>query len=58
MKGLIVFLEKATVARQVMRIRICRGAPLINHLLFADNNILFCKVERRKQEYPKPTGTI
>lgn len=26
-------------------IKVCRGAPSINHLLFTDDNVIFCKVD-------------
>lgn len=38
-------LTKVQVERRITTTRICRDAPLINHLLFTDDNILFCKVD-------------
>lgn len=30
---------------QVQGIKICRGTPFINHMLNADDNIIFCKAD-------------
>lgn len=44
-EGLITLLGKAQVKRKIMGIKISRGAPLINNLMFIDDIILFCKVD-------------
>lgn len=28
---------------QILGIKVCRGAPLIHHLLFVDDSVIFCK---------------
>lgn len=40
-EGLIVLLKAASLRKEVFGIRICRGAPNINHLLFADDSVIF-----------------
>lgn len=49
--GLICLLSKASLKGQISGIKVCKGAPSINHLLFADNNIIFYKasVDTTKQ---------
>lgn len=41
---LIGLLTKANTEKRISGIKICRGAPMINHLLFANDSILFCKI--------------
>lgn len=50
MEGLITLLNKATEAKKISGIRICKGTPSINHLLFADDSILFLKANITKNQ--------
>lgn len=40
---LIYLISKGVETKQIIGIRLCRGAPSINHLLFAKDNVLFYK---------------
>lgn len=40
-KGIINLLSKSVHDNTILGIRVCRYAPTINHLLFAENNIFF-----------------
>ncbi|CAM8882279.1 unnamed protein product [Rhodiola kirilowii] len=40
-------LEADTVGRRLKGVRICRGAPVISHLFFADDSIFFLKATRQ-----------
>ena len=42
-EGLSALINKATRNQLLTSISICRGYPRVTHLLFADDNILFCK---------------
>ncbi|XP_042973063.1 uncharacterized protein LOC122304866 [Carya illinoinensis] len=42
-EGLISLLQKVDVKDVVEGICACRGAPKINHLMFADDRLLFCR---------------
>lgn len=63
-KGLISLLQQASSSRLVEGVKICRDAPMINHLLFEDDNIILCKAEvesnkelqRLLQKYAQPLG--
>lgn len=56
-EGLISLL---TENQRVKGLKICRGAPIFNHLLFADNSVLFCKADvdttRRCNKWSKSMG--
>lgn len=36
-------LNKAATTKDLKGIRVCRGAPFVNHLLFTDDSLIFCK---------------
>lgn len=40
-EGLITLLQKATREKKISDIKICKKAPKVNHLLFADGSVLF-----------------
>lgn len=42
-EGLISLLKNSTLDMSLEGVRVCRGAPMINYLLFADDNLIFCK---------------
>lgn len=42
-EGLINLLRNCGENEYVEGFKICRGAPRVNHLLFADDNVIFCK---------------
>ncbi|XP_042973001.1 uncharacterized protein LOC122304803 [Carya illinoinensis] len=44
-EALIVLLKKAEMERTMKGIKICRGAPSINHMLFANDSIVFCNAD-------------
>ena len=43
-KGLSAIIHEAVRNHSLMGISICRSSPSVTHLFFADNSILFCKV--------------
>lgn len=44
-KGLVNLLSMSNCDHQLLGIRVCRGATSINHLLFVDDSVVFCKAE-------------
>ncbi|XP_040998492.1 uncharacterized protein LOC121244478 [Juglans microcarpa x Juglans regia] len=40
--GLIALLREAEVKRNLIGVKVCKGAPMVTHLLFADDSILSC----------------
>lgn len=42
-KGLVNLLNNVAQNRSLTGIKVCRGAPSVNHLLFTNNNLIFCK---------------
>lgn len=45
-ESLVSLLKKSALYRSIVGVRVCRGAPTINHLLFANDNLIFCKATR------------
>ena len=43
MEGLSALLQKEVRMGRIMGVPVCRGAPKISHLLFADDSIIFCR---------------
>ncbi|XP_042962749.1 uncharacterized protein LOC122297028 [Carya illinoinensis] len=44
-EGLISLLKRNANEGMVEGVRICRGAPRVNHLLFADDSVIFCQAD-------------
>jgi hypothetical protein len=45
--GLFLLLKEKVTQDEITPLRICRRAPGISHLLFADDTLLFFKVEQQ-----------
>lgn len=45
-EGLVCLLKRAALDKSLEGIRVCMGAPQVNHLLFVDDNLIFCKAKR------------
>jgi hypothetical protein len=42
-EGLTSLIKKAVASRDLHGVKICRGAPMVSHLLFADDCFIFCR---------------
>ena len=49
-EGLSALLRQAESSGLINSSKVCRGAPSISHLFFADDSFLFLRVQRRKLE--------
>lgn len=43
-EGLISLMQQTEVYKQIDGIKICKEAPKINHILFSNDSVLFCRV--------------
>ena len=48
MEAFSALIADASNRQSLNRVSICRGYPRVTHLFFADDSLLFCKVERRE----------
>ena len=49
-EGFTSLLAKVEMDRWIKGVSICRGAPTISNLMFADDSILFCRANNREVE--------
>ena len=49
-KGFTALLAKAELEERIRGVSICRGAPRVTNLLFADDSLLFCQATQREGE--------
>jgi hypothetical protein len=47
-EGLSALLKRAEARGDIHGVKVCRGAPLLTHLLFADDCFLFCRANIRE----------
>ena len=47
-KGFMALLAKAEIEERIKGVSICRGAPRITNLLFADDSLLFCQATQNE----------
>lgn len=52
-EGLSELIKKYELVGELHGTRVCRLAPPINHLLFADDSFLFCKATLAEAHYKK-----
>lgn len=49
-EGLSVLLKKLEARGEIHGIKVCRGAPLLTHLLFVDDCFLFCRANEKEAQ--------